>query len=223
MNLKNIILHALIILFTASCSPGRHGTPLPPMKASTPTKTRSTKIFVDPGHGGKDDGAKSSSGQQCFEKSLNLTTAMNLERYLKDYGYETVLTRGDDTFVPLRLRSAFANGNRANLFVSVHYNASENPKAEGIEVYYYDSNDSRAAESKKLALLVMNRLGTNTKLKPRGVKHGNLAVIRDAKMPAILVEGGFMTNSTEIEKIKEPEHMRLIAQSIAQGINDYLK
>lgn len=228
MKLNTIILYVVLAFTVFSCAPARRapsGTSFPTKiekVAIAPAPKQSIKIFIDPGHGGKDEGAKSTTGPRCYEKSFNLTTAIQLEKYLREYGYETVMSRGDDTFVPLRLRSAFANGNRANLFVSVHYNASESPKPEGIEVYYFESGDQREEKSKKLAQSVMNRLITGTKSKGRGVKAGNLAVIREAKMPAILVEGGFMTNANEMNKIKDPEYMRQVAQSIAQGVRDYL-
>lgn len=234
MKLNTVVLFAALILTAVSCAPARRTTTTYPMKVepmqipvSAPVSkpivaSPSVRIFIDPGHGGKDEGAKSTTGPKCFEKSFNLTTALHLERYLREAGYDTVVTRGDDTFVPLKIRSSFANCNRADLFVSVHYNASESPKAEGIEVYYFESGDQREQKSKKLAQLVMNRLVAGTKSKGRGVKAGNLAVLREAKMPAILVEGGFMTNANELNKIKDPEYMRKVAQSIAQGVKDYL-
>jgi N-acetylmuramoyl-L-alanine amidase len=236
MKFNTVVLY-LIIAFTAvSCGAPRRnpslgytpqGYPVTRVEkvnyvTQAPQPMPSVKIFIDPGHGGKDEGAKSTTGPKCYEKSFNLTTAIHLEKYLRDYGYETVMTRGDDTFVPLRLRSAFANGNRANLFVSVHYNASENPKPEGLEVYYFESGDQREDKSKKLAQLVLARLVSGTRSKGRGVKAGNLAVIREANMPAILVEGGFMSNPAELSRIKDPEYMRQVAQSIAQGVRDYL-
>lgn len=240
MKLNTVFLFAALILTAVSCAPARRTTTTttttyPSKVQSIPVSgpvsfpvskpnvaAPSVRIFIDPGHGGKDEGAKSTTGPKCFEKSFNLTTALHLERYLREAGYDTVVTRGDDTFVPLKIRSSFANCNRADLFVSVHYNASESPKAEGLEVYYFESGDQREQKSKKLAQLVMNRLVAGTKSKGRGVKAGNLAVLREAKMPAILVEGGFMTNANELNKIKDPEYMRKVAQSIAQGVKDYL-
>ncbi len=223
MKLKTILLHVMLAFIAFGCAPARQQRMTFPERVEPViVKKQPVKIFIDPGHGGKDEGAKSTSGPRCFEKSFNLTTSLQLEKFLKDAGYDTVLTRGDDTFIPLRIRSSFANGNRANLFVSVHYNASESPKAEGIEVYYFESGDQREVKSKKLAQAVMNRLMVNTKSKGRGVKAGNLAVLREANMPAILVEGGFMTNENELNKIRDPEYMKKIALSITQGINDYL-
>jgi N-acetylmuramoyl-L-alanine amidase len=221
MKLNTWILFVALVFTAVSCTPARQVEYVTPM-VMAPTATPSVKIFIDPGHGGKDEGAKSTSGPKSFEKSYNLQTALHLEKYLRDAGYETVVTRGDDTFVPLKIRSAFANGNQADLFVSVHYNASESPKAEGIEVYYFASGDKREQKSKMLAQSVFNRLLANTKSKGRGVKAGNLAVLRETKMPAILVEGGFMTNANELNKIKDPEYMKKVAQSIAQGVKDFL-
>jgi len=179
-------------------------------------------IVVDAGHGGKDAGAKSPD-PQIVEKALNLQTALLLTQYLQRMGFQTILTRGDDLFVPLKQRADFANGNRATLFVSVHYNSAPNKKAEGVEVYFYESaeNAERTVKSKMLAQKVLDRIVTKTETKSRGVKKGNFSVIRETKMPAILVEGGFMTNEKELSKLQDPAHQRRVAQSIALGVRDY--
>lgn len=182
------------------------------------------KIVIDAGHGGKDAGAQSKTGPKEEEKALTLTTALILESMLQRMGYQTILTRGDDNFVPLDLRAAFANGNRATLFVSVHYNSAPNSKAHGVEVYYYNDkeNPTRAELSKHFGQSVLNCIVANTQCKSRGVKHGNLAVVRETKMPAILVEGGFVSNEGEMSKLRDLNYLTLLAQSIAQGIQQYM-
>jgi N-acetylmuramoyl-L-alanine amidase len=182
-------------------------------------------IVIDAGHGGQDLGTQSLLEPKSQEKHLTLTTALILNKYLKNLGYQTILTRAEDFFVPLDLRAAFANSNKASLFVSVHYNSAPNTQAEGVEVYYYQSDKSkeRSEQSKQLADNVLKRVIANTKAKSRGIKHGNFAVIRETKMPAILVEGGFVTNDRELKNLRNPEYLKKIAESIAQGINDYLK
>ena len=92
-------------------------------------------IVIDAGHGGKDLGAKCPD-PHTEEKALNLQTALVLNQLLQRMGYQTILTRGEDFFVPLKLRADIANSNRATIFVSVHYNSAPSKQAEGVEVYF---------------------------------------------------------------------------------------
>jgi N-acetylmuramoyl-L-alanine amidase len=182
-------------------------------------------IVIDAGHGGQDQGAESKGGTKLFEKNMALTTAHFLNNYLKGYGYHTLMTRTDDTFISLKDRSKFANEKKSNLFISVHYNGAESKKAEGIEVYYYKGgeDEARVVKSKLLAGKVLDSVIAQTQGKSRGVKHGDFSVIRETKMPAILVEGGFMTNDSEVSKIREAAYMKKIAWGIAEGIRLYLQ
>lgn len=181
-------------------------------------------IVIDAGHGGNDFGTYSVVAPKYKEKLLNLTTASMLKEYLQKMGYRTLMTRFDDHFVSLEDRSEFANGSNAKLFVSIHYNSAPNKEAEGIEVFYYrsDTDKTRSADSKQLAQAVIKQVTKHTDAKSRGVKHGNLAVIRETKMPAILLEGGFLTNANEIQKIKDTSYQKRLAWGIAQGIHEYL-
>lgn len=183
------------------------------------------KIVIDAGHGGQDHGAVSKSTPCCQEKEMNLKTVLILNAFLEKMGYQTILTRGSDYFVPLDLRTSIANSNQAALFISVHYNSAPNVKAEGVEVYYFDAeeNTERTKDSRQLACKVLERIVDSTECKSRGVKKGGFAVIREAAMPAILVEGGFITNQNELQKIKSPSYMKSLAGGIALGIHDFLK
>jgi N-acetylmuramoyl-L-alanine amidase len=106
-------------------------------------------IVLDPGHGGKDPGAEGANGLQ--EKNIVLEIAKKLKaRIEKDLDVEVLLTREDDSFVSLKERTAFANANDADLFISIHINAAENKKANGIEMYYLSeakNDESRAAQA----------------------------------------------------------------------------
>ncbi|HRD55840.1 MAG TPA: N-acetylmuramoyl-L-alanine amidase [Parachlamydiaceae bacterium] len=182
-------------------------------------------IVIDAGHGGEDAGTRSLTPPKYEEKSLNLATAFFLKEFLQKMGYVVKMTRSEDLFVPLAKRSSLANGWQPKLFVSVHYNAAESERADGIEVYYYQSeeNKQRSTSSKKLADAVLAEVIQKTGAKSRGVKHGNLSVVRETLMPAILVEGGFMTNKNEMEKIKDPGYIKKLAFGIALGIDRYMK
>lgn len=180
-------------------------------------------VMIDPGHGGEDLGTTSTIATTYHEKVANLTTAQLLQSYLQQMGFHTMMTRHRDVFVTLPNRSQFANEQKADLYVSVHYNSAPAPQAHGIEVFYYNATDNklRTAASKELATDVLDNVLALTGAKSRGVKHGNLAVIRETKMPAILIEGGFFTNADEVAKLKDPAYIRKIAWGIAKGIKDY--
>lgn len=182
-------------------------------------------IVIDPGHGGTDFGAEVSKKPILKEKNVNLITAKILEGYLKQMGYRTLMTRRDDVFISLDKRANIANSNESDLFVSVHYNSAPSSKADGIEIYYFrnDSNKERVQASKELGDCILKYVIDETKARSRGVKHGNLAVVRKTTMPAVLVEGGFLTNEQELAKIRDPAYIKTLAWGIAQGIRDYLE
>lgn len=119
-------------------------TAVPQVKGKAVPAVGMRKIVLDPGHGGKDPGAMGVGG--VAEKDIVLAVAKKLARKLKrDMGIEVVLTRGDDTFVPLEDRTAIANAEEADLFISLHMNASPNGDAKGLETYYLDNTDDEAA------------------------------------------------------------------------------
>jgi len=190
------------------------------------TKTlKTTLVVIDPGHGGEDFGTRSLSKPKYHEKSLNLTTSLALNDYLQKMGYKTYMTRSKDEFIALQRRAEAANEYQADLFVSVHYNSAPAKEADGIEIFYYKSNDDkeRSSASRRLASSILSQVITMTHANSRGIKHGNFAVIRETKMPAILIEGGFLTNEEEMAKIKDPAYVKSIAWGIAKGIEAYFE
>lgn len=184
-----------------------------------------TVIVIDPGHGGRDYGTYSKKAPRYQEKHLNLTTAYMLKNFLQQYGYTVKMTRSNDVFISLEKRAEMANELKPRLFVSLHYNSAPNREAEGIEVYYYRSKDDfkRSTSSRKLAQSINRQIISTTEAKSRGVKHGDLSVIRETKMPAVLVEGGFLTNENEVTKLKSAVYLKRIAWGVAQGIHEYLE
>jgi N-acetylmuramoyl-L-alanine amidase len=188
-------------------------------------KGDSIAIVIDAGHGGKDFGTHSLITPKYQEKFLTLSTAHMLKNYLQQLGYKVSMTRNEDVFVPLPKRASFANEQNTTLFVSVHYNSAPNKEAEGIEVYYYRSeeNKERSKQSQLLAKSILDHVILATQARSRGVKHGNFAVIRETTMPAVLIEGGFLTNTNEMQKIKDAVYLKQLALGIAQGIQDYLE
>lgn len=171
-------------------------------------------ICIDPGHGGQDPGAIGNGGVQ--EKDLALDTALKLEQLLRSEGYYPVLTRYDDHYIKLGHRAQIANLLQADLFLSIHFNAAANQEAQGSEVLYYPSN-----ESKVLAGIINHELSSLGR-KDRGIKaRPNLAVLNSTTMPACLIEGGFLSNLAEEEIITSKSYRCGLAQAIAVGIRNY--
>ncbi len=181
-------------------------------------------IVLDVGHGGTDRGAKAKS-PYCEEKKICLLTARLVKQYLEQLGYHVVMTRSTDSFISLSKRVEIAKQAHANIFVSLHYNSSRSPEAKGVEVFFFDSkeNHTRAAASKKLADAILQRVIRKTDAKSRGVKKGNFYVIRETSMPAVLVEGGFISNSKERALLKSRSYQERIAEGIADGVDQYFK
>jgi N-acetylmuramoyl-L-alanine amidase len=109
-------------------------------------------------------------------------------------------------------------------FVSIHYNSSPSPEAHGIEIFYHSGSDNKKAkQSREVAASVLKELVSQTHALSRGVKNGNFHVIRETTMPAILVEGGFMTNIIERSNLRDKKYLDQIAKGVALGIDKHLK
>lgn len=189
-----------------------------------PLREKNELVVIDAGHGGDDVGTQSISKPRYQEKSLNLVTAKFLRQYLKQMGFRVAMTRNDDRFIALDKRAEFANKKKAALFISVHYNSAPSAEARGVEVFYYQSKENRARTlaSKHLANDVLKSILRATQAPSRGVKHGNFAVIRETEIPAILVEGGFVTNEEDLKNLKDPAYLKKLAWGMAEGIQEYL-
>lgn len=223
----------LLLLAMASTSCTSHhrysGHPSPTVapssQAPTPWARQGKVIFVDPGHGGHDSGTMSLKEPKTLEKHLVLTTSRMVRDYLKKMGYQVVMSRADDRFIELRDRVSLAHKAGADLFVSVHYNSAPSTDAHGIEVFYYQPKEetTRTVSSKDLAGKVLARSLRYTQAKSRGVKHGDFAVIRETQIPAVLIEGGFLTNDMELAKLRDPAYLAQIAKGVAVGVDEYIQ
>lgn len=211
----------LILPFFASCATAK--TQSKPQPHISKLRTSTPTIIIDAGHGGLDLGTRCRP-PYCEEKRVALATSLLTRRYLDQLGYKVILIRGTDAFIPLKKRVQAANRSRAELFVSIHYNASTNKGAHGIEIFYSDAKkDTRSRESKKLAGSILKDVIKRTKARDRGIKRGNFHVIRETKMPAVLLEGGFITNQSERNKLKDQKYLDQIARGIADGIDKYFR
>lgn len=169
-------------------------------------------VVIDAGHGGQDCGAVSG---KVYEKHLALDTAVRLEAQLKRMGYRTVMTRRGDYFLPLAQRVQVANQYRDAIFVSVHFNHTWREGASGLETFYYST------EGKQLASYVQASMIRKIKTENRSAKFARFHVLRNSKNPAILVEGGFVSNQADREKMKGADYRESLARSVAEGIDSY--
>lgn len=169
-------------------------------------------VVIDAGHGGHDNGGQ---WGKVYEKHLALDTATRLESNLKRMGYQTVMTRRSDYFVSLPQRVAIGNRYKSAIFVSLHFNYTWKEHVCGLETFYH------SAEGQKLAHSVQRSLVRHTRTVDRNAKFARYYVIRNSTLPAILVEGGFVTNERERERMKSGDFREAIARGIAEGIQRY--
>ncbi len=190
------------------------------MTKSNPLKKKMVPLVViDPGHGAYDLGA---STKHCEEKDLCLRTGIFLRRHLERKGYHVVMTRNRDEYIPLKKRAELANNVKSQVMVSLHFNAAKNTNANGMEIFYYPKGEPwRMKSSKRLAQTVLAKMLSGTDAQSRGIKEGNFCVIRETHMPAILVEGGFITNHEEMVKMRNDQYLDSLALSIANGLDEY--
>lgn len=167
--------------------------------------------MTDAGHGGKDSGAPGLHG--CLEKNIALDVANKVNDYLKTQNIKNINTRTTDVFLTLNERTNKANNLGVNSFVSIHCNSSDNPKANGLEIFCYKFKYRQLADC---ILEEIKKEGLYTQLREGGVKEDNLHVVRETNMPACLVELGFITNEKDYNLIMNNKDR--FAKSIAKGI-----
>jgi N-acetylmuramoyl-L-alanine amidase len=167
-------------------------------------------VVIDAGHGGHDRGGI--PGQKVVEKDVALATAKRVESALKAAGIRTIMTRSSDRFVTLGGRVAIANAHRDALFLSIHYNSSTNGDAKGIETYY------GGAASKAVAERIHRAVVSGTGAADRRLRKGRYYVLRRTRIPAVLVECGFLTNGADAGRAKSASYQRKIAEQIAAAL-----
>jgi N-acetylmuramoyl-L-alanine amidase len=172
----------------------------------------STTVVIDAGHGGFDRGGI--AGQRVDEKTMNLDVAQRLKAVLQSYGYRVVMTRDSDVFIPLGTRVAIANQYRDAIFVCVHFNATPRRSASGIETYFYSS------QSLALASAIHYYVAGGAPSANRGVRRRGFYVLRNTRIPAVLVECGFLTNPTEAQYAQNSAYRQKLALEIAHGIQN---
>lgn len=174
------------------------------------------RIVIDPGHGGKDPGATSKT-TKVQEKALALKTSLNLRDSLVKKGYEVIMTRDADYYPTVPDRAVLANQMDADVFISVHYNSTTKPTVYGIETWAYNTPDNNA-----LAEALHRNIIGSTGARNRGVKDGRkLIVLNTTKVPAVLLELGFLSNPNEARLVMQEHYQKTLVQAITKGVDDY--
>lgn len=205
-------------------------------------KPKLYRIVIDPGHGGKDPGAENRK-IGINEKTTVLSVAKKLQTKLEAYGYKVILTRTSDRFISLQDRARFANHQKPDLFISLHFNAVKNTKVNGVETFVFTlpghpsshrgkllasdkkvyPGNAKNAWSTLAGYYVQTSMVKSLGAKDRGLKRARFTVLRDLHCPGILVEGGFVTNPQEGKQIKSEAYQERLADSIVQGVLTYQK
>jgi N-acetylmuramoyl-L-alanine amidase len=196
-------------------------------------------VVLDPGHGGYDKGQVCRNG--C-EKDFALDVARKLRPILQAKGLRVIMTREGDYFVPLEVRAKIANSARNSIFVSIHFNGTnDDPNATGFEIFSFtprgapstsDMNvtasavnmqpgSSTDAESLALSACIYHSLLGHIPEYDRGIKRARFAVLRLTKVPAVLIEGGFLTDHGESKLISSKDWRGKLAAAIGVGIENY--
>lgn len=193
-------------------------------------------VIIDPGHGGQDSGMIHGG---ILEKDLALDVARRLDRILQLKGIGTLLTRNGDSYISLAGRAAAANREPSGLFVSIHFDEAK-PEATGVETYYAahrttatpmivswlpflqpTAADEANVDSQSLAGLIQESLVTRTHAVNRGTRAEQFYVIANVRHPAVLVEGGFLTNKDEAGRLTTEQYREQLAAAIAEGVMKY--
>src|SRR5215475_11162894 len=196
-------------------------------------------VVLDPGHGGHDKGQVSRYGA---EKDFALDVARKLRPILQAKGLRVVMTREGDYFVPLEVRAQIANRARDAIFVSIHFNASgDDPDASGFEIFSFtprgapstsegtvaassvnmQPGSSVDAQSLALSACIYHSLLGHLREFDRGIKRARFAVLRLTKVPAVLIECGFLTERGESKLISNKDWRAKLAGAIGIGIENY--
>ena len=183
----------------------------------------SYKICIDNGHGYNTPGKRTPvmpDGGVIREWEFNHPTAKKLQSVLNSCGLSAIMVSDTKEDTPLQTRVERANKERADIFISIHYNALNGKWGEhgGIETYYFKTS----SKGKRLAELVQKELVRETGRRDRGIKEGDFYVLRATAMPAILCECGFMDNLEEAKLMLNESYQWKVAEAIGKGICSYL-
>lgn len=171
-------------------------------------------VVLDAGHGGEELGAKSPNG--FLEKNINLSICNHINNFFKNIDKVDIKnTRVNDIKIDLSDRVKLCSFLGGDAFVSIHQNAFDNEKVNGIESYYYFKENY----SKELSEVIHKNLIQETNAFDRGIKNSNFVVLRENIVPCVLIECGFITNNDEFNKLLDDKYQKSISLAIFKGIN----
>lgn len=174
-------------------------------------------IVIDAGHGGTDPGAVNGAYREA-DAALDISYLL-AEELIKQ-GYKAIMTRSDNNFIELYDRCKISNYHNADLFISIHLNASTNKSAYGIETWCHPNS----IKGNQFACIVQNELIDELKARDRGVKQSaGLCVLKHTKAPAVLIETGFISNDAECKKLFDREYQKEIIKAIIRAIDKFFK
>jgi N-acetylmuramoyl-L-alanine amidase len=198
------------------------------------------RIVIDAGHGGRDVGAKNDA-YRLYEKDLTMDVARRLKSLLERAGYEVVMARDSDVYIPLDRRPQIANRANADLFISIHFNAAGSSTASGVETfaltpqYQASSKYTKPGRHDKVRYTGNEQDPWNTLLAyhvqrslvkrgggpDRGLKRARFLVLKHLECPGVLVELGFVSNPSTAQKVRSAVFRQTLAQSLYEGIVNY--
>ena len=177
-------------------------------------KIQNKVIIIDPGHGGNDTGAMRND---ILEKDITLQIALKVRNILNEKGFShVIMTRAVDTTLTLQDRVEIANTNNADIYVSIHINASVKNEVNGVETHYYNEGGYDVAQ------IIHKELMKNLEVVDRGLFKSKFYVINHTEAPAVLLELGFISNERERNELISEQRQMNSAQAIADGITEYL-
>ncbi len=189
----------------------------PPLSAIRPPRSlQGLKVVIDAGHGGKDPGARGKSALP--EKTIVLSIANEVTRLLVQRGATVICTRTTDRFLELEDRAAIAERHHADIFVAIHADSARRAGASGATVYISRGASGESLQAARRIASALNSAG----IEFRGISRANYRVLVAHSRPAVLVECGFLTNSSDAARLNSPAHRAHIANAIANGIANYL-
>ncbi|HBI03660.1 MAG TPA: hypothetical protein DDY49_06490 [Paenibacillaceae bacterium] len=182
---------------------------------SSPLPAAGFTVVIDPGHGGLDSGCIGADGK-TYEKNFTLSTSQKLKsRLLLNPNFKVLMTREGDTSLSLEERVNVANNVGANVFISIHANAFDNSAANGTESFYYNPT------SQPFADVIHKHLLQATQFQDRGLKVESFRVLTQTNMPAVLIEVGFLTNSSNLAEMNSDSFKQNVAEELYQAILEY--
>jgi N-acetylmuramoyl-L-alanine amidase len=208
---------------------------LPLLSRKSLQRQKIKTIYIDPGHGGSDVGAQ---GRYYNEKSLTLRLGKKIAAELRKAGFRVVMTRNYDKTLTLDKRVDIAKGGKADLFISVHFNAAADTSVYGIETFCFTPAGAASTNSSEidwesysgnkfdrnnfaLAFLIHRGIILNTQALDRGVKHARFLVLKKINCPAVLLECGFISNPNSEKIIGQNNYLDKVARGVVQAVKNY--